>query len=197
MKPFLGIIAGLIVIIGTVPYLRDILSRKTKPSRATWGLLTALLLITVFVQGELDTGWARALTISEVIACGSVFLLSLKYGVGGTDRTDKICYLIWAFMVICWLVLDKPLLALHFAVLADLVALIPTFIKSWKTPKEESINVFAASSLSGLIAIFAAETYVYSTILFPLYLFIVNLLIVTLLIASNRKTTSFKGLSPN
>jgi hypothetical protein len=190
MKPILGILAGLVVVVGTMPYLRDILRLETKPSRATWGLLTALLLITLFVQGDLGSGWARVLTIGEIIATGSVFILSIKYGVGGAERVDKLCYVLWAVMVLCWLALNRPLLALHFAVLADLIGMIPTFIKSWKSPHEESINVFAASALSGFIAIFAAETLSYRSILFPLYLFIVNLSVVGLLIISNRKNTA-------
>lgn len=195
MKPILGIIAGLVVVIGTLPYLRDILRKETKPSRVTWGLLTAFLLITVFVQGDLGTGWAIALTIGEVIACGSVFLLSLKYGEGGSEKSDKICYIIWAVTIVSWLILDKPLLALHFGVLADLVAMTPTFIKSWKAPHEESINVFAASSLSGFIGIFAAETYTYSRVLFPAYLFVVNLLVVAVLIISHRNQRLKKSQS--
>lgn len=197
MKPVLGIIAGLIVIIGTVPYLRDILRHETKPSRATWTLLTILLFIDIFIQGELGTGWAIALTVGDFLACASVFVLSLKYGSGGAERSDIICYGLWVITVICWLGLNRPLLALHFGVLADFVALVPTFIKSWKKPDEESTNVFIASSLSGLVALFAVETYSYGAILLPLYLFIVNLAVAVVIILAHRRDAAISSSLPS
>ena len=187
MKPFLGILTGVVVIIGTIPYLRDVLRKETKPSRSTWALLTILLFIDVFIQGQLGSGWARAFTVGDLIATGSVFVLSLKYGVGGFERSDKICYVLWLIMVACWLGLNRPLLALHFGILADFISMIPTLIKSWRKPHEESINIFAASALSGFIAIFAAEQYTYRATLLPLYLFLINLVTVTILVIANRR----------
>lgn len=149
-------------------------------------LLTILLLIDVFIQGELGTGWARALTVGEIIATGSVFVLSIKHGIGGADKVDKICYILWAVAVVCWLGLHRPLLALNFGVFADLIAMVPTFMKSWKNPEEESANVFAASALSGFIAIFAAQEYTYRAILLPVYLFLVNLAVVVVLAVSEK-----------
>lgn len=187
MKPFLGTIAGLVVIIGTIPYLRDTLRKETKPSRATWTLLTILLFIDILIQGELGTGWAIALTVGDFLACFSVFILSLKYGTGGADKTDFICYFLWIVTVICWLGLDRPLLALHFGILADFIALVPTFIKSWRKPNEESTNVFLASSLAGFIALFAVETYSYGAVLLPLYLFVVNLAVALVIVLAHRR----------
>lgn len=187
MKPILGVVAGLIVIAGTIPYLRDAIRRHTKPSRATWTLLSILLFIDIFIQLDINgTGWAVAVTAGDFLACFMVFAVAIRYGSGGASKTDIICYILWLVTVGCWLGFDRPLLALHFGVLADLVALVPTFIKSWQKPHEESTNVFLASSLSGVVAIFAAENFSYGAILFPVYLFVVNLAVAATIIFAGR-----------
>ncbi len=90
-------------------------------------------------------------------------------------------------MAVCWRVLDNPLLALHFGIAADFVALIPTFKKSWSNPQEESSNVFMASAFAGLLGVFAAINFSYQSILLPAYLLLANSLVVVILLATPHK----------
>ncbi len=46
--------------------------------------------------------------------------------------------------------------------------------------------MFAASSLSGFIAIFAAAEYSYRAVLLPLYLFLVNLAVVAVILRARK-----------
>lgn len=193
MKETLGILAAVIVIVGTIPYLRDVLRGSTRPARSTWTLLTILLVLDLLVQHDIGVGWAIALTAGEVLATGSVFILALKYGVGGLDKADLVSYALWVIMVGCWLLLDRPLLALHFGVAADLVSMIPTFIKSWRQPTEESKSVFVTSSVAGFFGLLAAVNFGYENILLPLYLVLVNAAVVGLLLLAEAQHKQAKA----
>ncbi len=187
MKPLLGSLAALVVIFGTLPYIIDTIKGSTKPSRATWTLLTLLIVLDLLVQHDIGVGWALALTIGEVIATGSVFVLSIWRGIGGMEKVELVCYVLWGAMVACWLLLDRPLLALHFGVAADLISLIPTFIKSWQSPHEETKSVFVTSAIAGLLGAAAVASYSYDNLLLPVYLFLANSAVaLTIWIAESR-----------
>ncbi len=186
IKIILGILAGIVTMAGAVPYLRDVLRKETKPSRATWTLLTLLLLISAFVQGELGTGWAIALVVGDIIATGAICAASFWYGHGGFELTDKICYVLWSATVVLWLGLDRPLLALQVGILADLIAMVPTFIKTVQNPDEESLNVYIGTAIAGFLGVFAATNLSYQNIVFPAYLCMVCLAEVVLILVVRR-----------
>jgi hypothetical protein len=176
-----GVLAVVIVVLSVVPYLRDCLLHRTRPARSTWILLTLLLLISLVLQGELESGWAMASTVGEFVACFTIMLYSFKFGVGGTTRLDKICYLLWSITVVSWIILDKPLIALHISIIADIIAMVPTYKKSWQDPESESMNVFIGGAIASAFSIVAAAELRYVTILFPLYFLLSNMSIVLVL----------------
>jgi hypothetical protein len=195
-KAVLGILSSVVVVSTAIPYFLSTLKHKTKPSRATWTLLTLLLILAAFVQGEIGNGWAIALTLGDIFATGAICLASYSYGQGGLEKVDLFCYVLWAITVGVWLLFDQPVLALCMAVAADLISMVPTLIKTVKNPYEESVSVFIGSGTAGFIAIFAASSYTLSSILFPLYLFLICYTEVALIVLVKKYKPALKK-SPN
>ena len=93
-------------------------------------------------------------------------------------------------MMYFWLSLKRPLLAQHFGIAADLVAIIPTYFKSWENPAEESKNVFIAGFFASILGIFAATNFKYENIIFPTYLLLSNAsIVIVIFLAEKRHVT--------
>lgn len=171
---------------GYIPYLRDILAGKVRPSRAARIMFAALLIIALFQQHALGSRLALAITIAE--AAGSILILlsAIKFGVGGLARLDIICYLLLVVDVFFWLTSKNTLLALHLTVLADLIAFTPTLEKTWRDPKSETATFYILGVIAPLLSVAGSEKISYGIVLFPIYLALANGIEVLLIKTRNK-----------
>jgi hypothetical protein len=101
-----------------------------------------------------------------------MFILSLKYGVGGKDKLDFIV-LGLAILAICiWKITDNPTLALYMSLLADFIGFSPTLLKSYKFPETEDPKYYLSDVFVGLFSILSLQSIVFSELVFPLYIFL-------------------------
>ena len=175
MKEFLSLIAGVIVLIGYAVYARDILAGRARPARSARLMFVILLIITLLQQNDLHGDWILALTASEAIGSLAILLLSLKKGVGGITKIDLACYILLIIDVSVWLTTKNSLLALHLSVIADLIAFMPTLIKTWRQPYSETAQFFIYGAVAAPLNILANGNYSYGVLLFPIYLGVANL----------------------
>lgn len=181
MREVLATLSFLIVVVCTGYYTVDIMKGRSRPARSTRVMLLLLIVVTLFQQHGLGSGWSLSLTLAEIVAAITVFSLSIKRGVGGLSRLDKICYGLLVLDCFIWFTTKNTLLALHLSILADTVALYPTLYKTWHDPQSESAVFFWAGVISPLFAI-AAETHKsYQTLLFPVYISLINFIVVLLI----------------
>jgi len=111
----------------------------------------------------------------------SILWLSLRKGIGGLTRLDVLCYALLGIDMVVWLTTRSAFLALHLTVLADVIAFLPTLIKTWRQPDSETATFFIVGAIAPLFSILAATTYDYGVLLFPLYLAVVNMVEVLLI----------------
>ncbi len=88
--------------------------------------------------------------------------------------------------IILWFLTDNANIAILFALIADLLAGIPTLIKSYKHPETESWVAYAISTLGFSIAMLAIQSFTFENVAFVTYLILMNGL---LAIFSIRKPT--------
>ena len=123
----------LAVVIGNgafLPYLWDVLRKRTRPHPYTW-------LIWCLTQGTAVAGiWygggglgALALTIG-VFFVAIVFLFSLRYGTRNIMRSDTVMLIAAIAAIFVWWQLDNPLLAIIMASTIDVIGFVPTWRKS-------------------------------------------------------------------
>jgi len=76
--------------------------------------------------------------------------------------------------IILWAVTDDPNLALLFALLADVLASVPTLIKAYRHPRSESWIAYAISACGFGISLLSVQAHNFENTTFVAYVFILN-----------------------
>ena len=184
LKAFFGVSSSLFVLIGGIPYLRDIHNRKVRPhvlSWTGWAFITALGGSAMFASGST---WATAILFANTVLCISIagYSIARKVGVWSTGPQDAVFFALGIIGLILWQTLNEPVLAIVFAIAADLCFGLPTVIKAFKDPASETPFVWAMATLSGLFSIFALRNFGFSEAAYPIYLFIFDSIVLVLVL---------------
>src|SRR6185437_7903902 len=102
MENVFGVVAAALNLAAYVPYVRDILRKKTKPQRVTWLVFTVLAGISFASQLALGARASLWLIGAQMLSVLVVFILSLPWGVGGFKRLDVISLLGAGVGLACW-----------------------------------------------------------------------------------------------
>lgn len=188
-----GELAGILSFIGFVPYIYGILNGKCVPNRATWFIWTVVGTVLCLAQFDISEFNLAALWVplSYVLGPLTIFVLSLKYGVGGYTKFDAGCLLI-SFLGLCvWVFLDWPLVALLINIGIDMVGAIPTIKKTYYEPRSESLNAwlfFVAANLINVNLAFGPGPW--EQVLYPIYLFLLSATIYSLSLREGKELIS-------
>lgn len=164
-----GAIAGIINIIGLVPYIRDIFRHKTKPERGMWWIYTGLFALLFAAQLKAGAHWLLLVTGTYVLSGAVVAVLSLRYGYGRFHTRDSVSLLVAAGGLVLWLLSDKPLVAILMVVIVDIAGFWLTLVKTWYAPHSETLIYWELAFVSALLSIFSVETWTFEVIVYPLY----------------------------
>ena len=109
-----------------------------------------------------------------------LFLMSLKYGMGGVTTVDKYSLVIAIAGLIGWQVTGDPLIALLFAIFADFVGFVPALIKTYKEPNTEGPWFYYLESTSVLLNIVMIGAWSID-LLFPVHILLTNVFMLGLI----------------
>ncbi|MEK9178005.1 MAG: hypothetical protein AAB777_02705 [Patescibacteria group bacterium] len=185
----LGIVAGIFSFSAYLFYIVAIIKGKTKPSRATWfiwAVMGIILAISYRASGAEDTMWVA---VSEAVAPTIIALLAIKYGVGGAEKIDIICFIGSLFSLFLWWLFDSAVIALVTNLAIDFFAAIPTIKKSWHKPHEEDRFAWTITQTGNLFNLFAIDKIIFGVIIYPVYTFIIDGVITGLLFKPLFKKT--------
>lgn len=194
MQETLGIASGILVTISAIPYIRDVLLKKTKPHRFTWLIWSILLAIAFFAQLSKGASWSLLLTAGDFTAVFIIFILSIKYGTGGTSKFD-----LWTLFgagvgLLLWYITNEALTALLITILIDFLAGLLTIRKSYSYPNTETLVAYLICSFGAFLGIFSVDEYNFSLLIFPIWIFAINLSIgMTIILARRRLAQSPKA----
>jgi hypothetical protein len=174
MQLLLGSLAGILNILGYVPYIKDILKKKVQPHRITWGIWTILTTIAAFNQVSNGGGYSTLFFISTAILVGIVFILSLRFGVGGGSKVDIICLVLAILLLIYWVTVQETRISTLLAVIIDGVGVIPTLIKTFKNPETETYIQWTLAGIAGVATLLAVPRLDWALIIYPLYVILAN-----------------------
>ena len=166
---------------GSYNYIRDTIKGTTRPSIVSQSLWSIAPLIGA---GAAISSGAGFLTTVRIFMAGLTPLVILlatfanRNGYWRTTKFDYFCGLFSIIAIVLWLVIDLPIYAIIFAVIADLFASIPTIKKSITNPESETGIDYIMSILSVLIIIPTIKTFDIQNTAFQIYMVCVNLIIV-------------------
>lgn len=188
MKDFLAIIGASIMLFATVPYIIDIVKRKTKPNIVTWLTWTLLISIGAAALFASHQPNSALLLVGDAIATFAVVLFGLKYGIAKLDVFDVLCQIGAMVGLVLWLIFNSPMIAIVSTIAIDLIGTVPTFRHSWRKPDEETLITFALGVIATFLTLLSISHYSVTAWIYPAYLLLSNALIAILIIISRKQT---------
>jgi hypothetical protein len=182
MKAVLIAVSSVLVIVSYIVYAAAILKGKAKPHRTTrfvTFLIAAIATVALLAQGS-----AVAIWLSGTFAVGSliIFLLTVKFGMGGWSRTDILCLIISIFGIAFWQQTNNPMYALVSSIGADFVGQIPMLIKTYRYPETETWVFYFLDATASLLTILAVGRFVPFELAVPTYVFLLDSSITVLIL---------------
>ena len=85
-------------------------------------------------------------------------------------RLDYVCGALSVAGTVGWLVTRSGVVAIVAAIVADLLAGIPTLVKSWTDPETESVSAYLGAFLNAAILLLTVTDWTTAVVAFPLYI---------------------------
>lgn len=171
----LGVFAGVVQIIATVPYLISIVRGSTRPNLISWILWTVTVSITLVAQISAGASGSIFLLIGATICNLAVVFLCIKgYGYKKFGKIDVVTLILAIVAIIGWLVSSNPLIAIIFAVAADCIAYAPTIAKMYRYPATEQAVYWGLLVIADIFALISVTAITLPNIIFPIAYGIMN-----------------------
>ncbi len=184
----LGLVAALLALLDPIPYVHDILRRRTRPHRATWFIWSVLAIVTLCAQVADGATWSAAMLGVQAAATVLVFVLSIRWGEGGTGPADATLLLLAAGGILGWAVSSHPVVATLLVMAADAIGLALMLPKTWRDPWSETRSSYILASASGVLGAVAVGGLDPSLIVYPAYFACANGFIAVVISVGRRRT---------
>lgn len=185
MKLTLAIIAGLLAVAGNVPYLMKTIRGTIKPHPYTWFVWSIVSGVTFVGQVVKGAGFAAIAFGASEIFTVIIFFISLRYGLKKIPRRDTYFLIAALLGIIPWFITKDPTWSVVIMVTIDLIAFVPTLMKTWHHPKTETPLLYGSNVLRHGLALFALSSYNVATMLHSIAMIVTNT-IMTLFIVRRK-----------
>jgi hypothetical protein len=171
-----AIVGAIIGSLGGFYYLYETIVGKAQPNRVTWllwGIFPMVIFVAQRAKGVEGLSWTSFVAgFTPLLIVAASFINAKAYW--RSERRDL--YLMAAAIagILLWAITDDPNVAILFALLADMLAGIPTLIKSYRHPHSESWIAYAISTFGFSISFLSVQTFDFENTAFVAYLFAMN-----------------------
>lgn len=186
-KVIISAIAVILTFVGYVPYINDILKKKTKPHVFTWFIASfaGYTAWALQILGGAGVGSWALFTAST--ACLLIFILSLRIGDKDITRSDILFLILSLVALFLWLVVKQPVWSAILINLVEVIGFIPTIRKSWNKPYSETLFTYEICVVRHGLSIFALQKFNILTAMSPVAWVITNIAISAILIVRRMK----------
>jgi hypothetical protein len=174
LAPVLGLLAGLVGVFDTIPYLRDVVRGSTRPHRGTWLIWSALAVVVCLSQWADGASWSLIMLLTQAVLTTAVFAVAVFRGQGGVTTTELMLVAVAAAGIAGWLLLGEPVVATACVVAADLIAAAMMTPKTYRDPTSETLVTFVGASISGALAAGAVGAVDAALLIYPIYYCLAN-----------------------
>lgn len=189
MKSDLIIIAGVLTVLGYIPYITDVVKNKTHPNLVTW--FTWTLVAVINTAAAISTHAVHTAIFSGIttVGNGAILVAGLKKGVKKYTPFDFICQALALIGLLLWRLTNDPSLAVLFGLLVIVIAAMPTWRHAYMKPFEETWKSFVIGSSSGAVTILSLSSFTFVAVAFPLTAATNSALMVAIILSRRRRTT--------
>jgi len=187
MLEFIGLSAGILVSVSYIPYTFDVVKQRAKPERATWliyAALAAIALLSQISKGATDSLW---LTVFDSVGAIVIFLLSIKYGMGGFTKRDIKALVAAGIGLILWYATRDAIYALLITMAIDAIGSALTVIKTYEQPSTETYTMWLLASIASILAMISVGAFNITLLAYPFYIFFANFSVVVAKFLAERK----------
>ncbi|MEI7765173.1 MAG: hypothetical protein WCI93_01145 [bacterium] len=176
----IGYIAVLIQLIGVSFYIRDMLRGNTKPNLVSWVVWALAPLIGSWLSVKAGAG----LSVLPVFMAGFnpilviIIAFVIKKGYWKITKFDIYCGVLAIFALFLWFLTNNFALSILFAIISDLLASIPTIVKSWNYPDTETSATYFGGIIANIVGLLIIKNWIFSIYALGLYFIVVNIIIV-------------------
>ena len=174
MNEIIGGITVVVAVLTYLPYLRDTIRGKVTPHPFTWIIWVTLTAIAYAAQVSDNAGPGAWMNAAVLAICVFIILFSFKNGFDNITRFDTGVFGIGLVAILLWIVTQDALWSAILVSVANTIAYIPTFRKSYKKPHEEAIYLYGVNFFRHGASILALANVSLITALFPAVLTINN-----------------------
>lgn len=181
MKNIFGVVAGVLFFIAYLPYVVQIVRKKTVPSIVTWTIWAILDSI------AMGTSTFNEQSFGVVIGVWIVVVFALCYGEWKIDRVDAFC--IGGAVVgieLGWALQSRHAMLLM-SVTLIFIASFPTFKIGWIKPEQENRLAWSIWFLSCVFALLALKAWTFADAALPLTYTVIETTMVILLFRPRLK----------
>jgi len=176
LPEYCAILGAIIGSLGGFYYLYETLLGKAQPNRITW-LLWGIFPLVIFVaqraQGVEGASWTSFVAgFTPLLIVAASFFNRKAYWKSKPRDYGLMAGAILGIAL--WAITDKPNLALLCSLLADVLASIPTLIKSYRHPQSESWIAYAVSAFGFGTSFLSVQAYNFENAAFVAYVFLLN-----------------------
>ncbi|MBK9795608.1 MAG: hypothetical protein IPP58_03795 [Holophagaceae bacterium] len=176
LPEYCAIIGAILGSLGGFYYLYETILGTAQPNRITWllwGIFPMVIFAAQRAQGAESVSWASFVAgFTPLLIVAASFFNKKAYW----KSEPRDYYLMAAAIlgILLWALTDQPNLALLCSLLADVLASIPTLIKSYRHPHSESWIAYAVSAFGFGISFLSVQIYNFENAAFVAYVFILN-----------------------
>lgn len=176
------LIAIALRLLGGANYLLATWRGRVKPNAVTWFFWGIAPLIAFTAQIQEGVGIAAWMSLGLAvgplaICCVSIIRRDARWKI---TRFDFACGLFAIAGLILWQLTDNPLIAIWFAIAADIAGGVPTIRKTYKRPDTEKPLPYFLTIVSMAITLLTIQTWNIASAAFPIYILLINIVLFTL-----------------
>lgn len=191
---WVGTASGVLQILSNVPYIISILKGKTRPNIVSYIIWTTVQLVNIVSIFMAGASWSVIQLMVMTLNTIFIIVLCLKgYGYKEYTWLDWVCLGI-AFVAIGILVFaSKPLIALACGISIEVIATIPTLVKTYRHPETELAFAWFIMVFASILAFISTTRFDFQNLVFPTIYFVQSGLIAGLAFWGQRRIALSKA----
>lgn len=173
---YVSLIGALIMLISCVYGAREIFKGRVRPNLVSYVIWTSTPLIASFAAMSKGITWSYLPTLMAGLGVLILFISAIikKGAFFKVYSYDIACGIVSILALIIWYITKNPITAIALSIIGDIMASLPTGIKSWKFPETESPLAYFGYAIASWTGVVAIEIWNFSEASFPLYLALAN-----------------------
>jgi hypothetical protein len=177
--------AGIISLLGFIPYIIAILKKETEPHLITWLIWTVVgaILAGSYYYSSHPSFLELLVPIAYVIGPFLITCLAFFYGQLQYTRFDIGCLIAAVCSLILGYLFRNPFLVLLFNILLDFFGAVPTLCKTYLHPWSENLLAWILFLVGNTLNLIALSVWNVEIASYPVYLFLISLIMTGLILS--------------